>query len=78
MDIFLNLPKLPAPQNITISYPKQIGNSLITWDEVLNPGLSEVVSINYNIYRGTSVSGIFYKINKVIIKEIKQAKQRAT
>ena len=64
MDIFLNLPKLPSPSNIIISYPKQIGNSLITWDEIINPGLSEIISISYNIYRGLSVGGIFYKLNK--------------
>jgi len=64
MDIFLNLPKLPPPSNIIISYPKHIGNSLITWDEVTNPGLGEVVSISYNVYRGLSVGGIFYKLNK--------------
>jgi len=64
MDIFLNLPKLPPPNNIIISYPKHIGNSLITWDVMDNAGLNEVVSISYNIYRGLSVGSIFYKLNK--------------
>ena len=67
MDIQLNVRRLLAPNNIQISYPKIQGNSVITWNMVRNPDESkedkEILEVKYNVYRGISTNGIFYKQN---------------
>lgn len=65
--MLINSRRLPAPTNIQISYPKMQKHSMITWNEIKNPDDNienkEIVQINYNIYRGVSANGIFYKLN---------------
>lgn len=73
MDFQLNPKKLPAPNNITVATLMAIGQLSITWDRVRNPDDSLINSgsinphlikeVKYNIYRGNSIGGIFYKIN---------------
>jgi hypothetical protein len=67
MDLKISQKKLPAPVNINISFPKRQGESLITWDVVRNPDDSNImggiIKVKYNIYRGISSNGIFYKMN---------------
>jgi hypothetical protein len=70
MDFQLNRKILPPPKNIKISHPKGPGQLLVVWDQVKNPE-SKVQSgirirhVKYNIYRSTSLGGIFYKINNI-------------
>jgi hypothetical protein len=61
MDLQINKEQLPPPKNINISYPKNHQNLIVTWNEVRKP--KEVDTIKYNIYRGSSPNGIFYKLN---------------
>lgn len=71
MDFQLNNRILPPPININISHPKGPGKLLIVWDEVNNPDKDKFSSnpesiikdVGYNIYRATSMGGIFYKLN---------------
>ena len=73
MDFQLNPKKLPYPNNINVSTLMTIGQLLITWDRVRNPDESLILmgssdpnlikKVNYNIYRGNSIGGIFYKLN---------------
>lgn len=60
MDISINQKRLPAPNNIRIAYTKVAGQSIITWSELS----IKDYAVSYNIYRGTSANGIFYKLNK--------------
>lgn len=76
MDIILNEKRLPPPININVNSLKIAGQLLIVWDKVRNPDQSHLVNdpqnnpqnliqdVKYNIYRGSSVGGIFYKLNK--------------
>lgn len=71
MDFQLNIRQLPAPQNIKISSPKGPGQLTIVWDGVLNPDKDKVSidpsilikEVKYNVYRSSSLGGIFYKLN---------------
>lgn len=57
---FKDLNTLPPPNNIAVSNPK-IQNKLdISWDSVNT-------AIGYNIYKGTSINGIFYKLNDNLV-----------
>lgn len=73
MNFNLNNRKLNSPNNIELSFPRNIKKMVITWNKVSNPDvnnndiLNPIISINYNIYRGTSINGLFVKINKVLI-----------
>lgn len=71
MDFQISNRRLPAPINIKISYPKVQGQSIITWDSVRNPDQNnitgDIVTIMYNVYRGISSNGIFYKQNNTPI-----------
>lgn len=77
MDFQLNSRRLPAPNNISISSPKAPGQLLIIWDPSRNPdemviqnGFIDpfnIKEVGYNVYRGTSIGGIFYKINKDLL-----------
>lgn len=64
MDFKINVLKLPAPRNIKVAYPKEIGNLLVVWDQIRKPDDENITKIMYNIYRGISANGIFYKQNK--------------
>ncbi|MNB89789.1 hypothetical protein D3C81_893710 [compost metagenome] len=73
MDFQLNPKKLPFPNNITVSNPKGPGQLVIVWDPVRNPDENQVKKgskipslikeVKYNVYRGNSIGGIFYKLN---------------
>ena len=62
MDIQSNLKKLPPPRSIRITFPKHIGECIVTWDPIVVTDAS-IKNISYNIYRGISSNGIFYKLN---------------
>jgi len=68
MDLNTNIKQLPPPNNIKISCPKGPQSQLVTWDAVRNP--DEVIiggvieKVCYNVYRGISANGIFYKQNQ--------------
>lgn len=55
----INVEKLQAPVNIIISYMKINRSCKITWNQVSSPK-----KVYYNIYKGYSPNGIFYKQNK--------------
>lgn len=70
MDFQLNERRLPAPINIKVSIPKAAGHLLVIWDEVMNPDSDRsqfadqiIIKVKYNVYRGISLGGIFYKMN---------------
>lgn len=73
MDFQLNNRRLPAPSNINISSTKNPGQLLIVWDPSRNPddlqirqGIKNpylIKEVRYNVYRGISLGGIFYKLN---------------
>lgn len=73
MDLILNERKLPYPNNVTVTNPKNAGHLLIVWDRVINPDedtvsstptqVPYVTAVKYNVYRSTSIGGIFYKLN---------------
>lgn len=76
MDIILNEKKLPPPSNIKVSSLRTPGELLIVWDKVRNPDQKNlndplyngdsfvlISKIQYNVYRGTSLGGLFYKQN---------------
>ena len=69
MDFNVNKIRLPAPVNIHISYPKLQGHLVITWNNVNNPDKNNIngniVKVMYNVYRGISTNGIFYKLNDI-------------
>ena len=60
MDININQKRLPAPTDIKIAYTKVAGQSIITWSALS----AKNYIVSYNVYRGTSSNGIFYKLNK--------------
>jgi len=77
MDFQINPRKLPTPSNIIVSTTQTIGKLLITWDRVKNPDESIILNnqypglikeVGYNVYRGNSLNGIFYKLNQKPIK----------
>jgi hypothetical protein len=73
MDFQLNSKILPPPKNIKISHPKGPGKLLIVWDSVKNPDAKittgiRIKHVRYNVYRSTSLGGIFYKLNNVPLK----------
>lgn len=63
LNISVDLLRLPPPQEIRIEYTKQQHQCVITWNKLLNVQQQ----VCYNVYRGASNNGIFYKINKVPI-----------
>ena len=54
---------LPIPKNINISYTKNQGSCIVTWLPVPQPEDDSILQVAYNVYRSTSVNGIFYKQN---------------
>jgi len=68
MNININQRKLPPPSNVIISYPRDNSHIIVTWDDVRNPDKyivdGEIKNIYYNIYKGLSQNGIFYKMNQ--------------
>lgn len=65
--------RLNYPMNINISIPRNIKQLCITWNKVDNPdkhsdNQTRIVHIGYNVYRGTSMNGIYYKLNNKIIE----------
>jgi len=62
MDLNISTKKLPPPTNIVISYPKESGSLLVTWNMVRSSD-DDITKIMYNVYRGISANGIFYKQN---------------
>lgn len=75
MNFKINRRKLPYPNNIIINSMHSINSLIITWDHVKNPDEDirngEIVGVKYNIYRGTAISGIFYKLNEEPLSENK-------
>ena len=78
MDFQLNDRRLPPPNNISVSVPKGPGHLLIVWDKVNNPDTKKhinfsprIINVKYNVYRGTSLGGIFYKINKKPLSQLR-------
>lgn len=73
MNFNLNNRKLNSPNNIELSFPRNIKKMIITWNRVFNPDinnndiLNPIISVNYNVYRSTSINGLYIKINKVLI-----------
>lgn len=73
MNFNLNSRKLNSPNNIELSFPRNIKKMIITWNRVFNPDinnndiLNPIISVNYNVYRSTSINGLYIKINKVLI-----------
>lgn len=55
---------LPYPININISYTKKQGSCIITWSPVIKPNDENILEIGYNVYRSTSINGIYYKQNQ--------------
>lgn len=53
------------PQHVIISFPRKPNHIMVTWNKVSHP--NEDRNIFYNIYRGNSPNGIFYKINRMPI-----------
>lgn len=55
------------PVHIDISYPRDNSHIIITWNEVKNPDKNvlnkKITKVCYNIYKGLSQNGIFYKLN---------------
>lgn len=58
---------LPPPTHIDISYPRDNRHIIVTWNEVKNPDKhilnKKIISVNYNVYKGLTQNGIFYKLN---------------
>lgn len=67
MNIQVFQKNLPAPTHIDISYPRDNRHIVITWNEVKNPDKNllskEIKKVYYNIYKGFTQNGIFYKLN---------------
>ena len=65
MNIELKKSLMP-PTHIDISYPRDNSHIVVTWNEVKKPkGVSknDNSAIKYNVYKGLTQNGIFYKIN---------------
>ncbi len=58
---------LPFPKNIIISYTKKQSTCLVTWNPIIKPQDDNLLEIGYNVYRSTSVNGIFYKLNDRVL-----------
>lgn len=76
MDFQLNRRRLPFPNNIQVDSQHNIISGLVvSWDRMKNPDIdspvAEIIEIKYNVYRGTSVGGIFYKLNSQSLSENK-------
>lgn len=60
--------RLSYPTNINVSIPRNIKQAIVTWNNVSIPNNQiendEIVKIGYNVYKGTSINGIYYKLNK--------------
>ena len=68
MDFNINSRRLGCPQNIRMSHPHDIKQLIISWDKVENPDKgkkpkNKIEEVKYNVYRGTSLNGIFFKLN---------------
>lgn len=57
--ININQTRLPSPSNIAIMYTRVTGQCIVTWDKIVGTEYD----VYYNIYRGISYNGIFYKQN---------------
>ena len=65
--------RLNYPMNINISIPRNIKQICLTWNDVNNPDKNSndeirIIKVAYNVYRGTSINGIFYKLNTTPIE----------
>ena len=71
MDFQLYQKNLIPPKHLTISYPRDNTHIIITWNEVRNPdkymSVKTVNKVYYNVYKGLSRNGIFYKLNNAPI-----------
>ena len=61
---------IPIPQNINISHTKNQGSCIVTWLPVKDPEDKKIIQVAYNVYRGTSINGIFYKQNSIVMSII--------
>lgn len=69
MNFNINSRRLNPPSAINMSYPRDIRQMIVTWDKIenidqYNPVDLYILSIQYNVYRGTALNGIFYKLNQ--------------
>ena len=66
MNIIFQKQLLP-PEHIMISYARDQKHLIITWEEVRNPDKyiinKAIKKVLYNVYKGSSQNGLFYKIN---------------
>lgn len=66
--------RLLYPTNIIVSTPRNIRQLSLTWNNVKNPDVNlsdnviKIKEVCYNVYRSTSMKGLFYQINKSPIK----------
>lgn len=69
--------RLKYPSNILVTIPRNIKQLNVTWDPVINPDINivdldiRIIKIAYNVYRGSSINGIYYKLNKEPIENNK-------
>lgn len=59
MNIDIGIQRLPSPDDVQIAYTRVTGQCILTWNKITNTNKQ----VFYNIYRGISYSGIFYKQN---------------
>ena len=57
--ININQRRLPPPQDIVIMYTRVTGQCIVTWNKLTGADND----VYYNVYRGISYNGIFYKQN---------------
>lgn len=73
MNFNINTRRLNPPSNIVLSFPRNIRQITLTWNKVNNPDTPNselyIKSVEYNVYRGTSINGIFYKLNSNPLKD---------
>lgn len=62
MGLSMNIKRLPPPNNIRIRCLRGSTSKIVTWDPVRNAD-ADISTVMYNIYKGLSVKGIFYKLN---------------
>lgn len=67
MNFNVNSRRLHFPNNIQVNNQHTINKLIVVWDRVKNPdeelAIQEIQNVQYNVYRGTSISGIFYRLN---------------
>ena len=59
--------QLQPPEHLVIAYARDYRHLIITWNEIRNPDKhlvnKKIKAVCYNVYKGLSQNGIFYKLN---------------